>query len=115
MEAHNGFGEDVAFIQPDADADDRVRAGLYNPSLDFAFRMTFDKKQLPWLINWQHWCENEYVTALEPGTHPPIGQAQAREDGTLISLRPGEKRQYELVFDILTNKKRIQSFIANKK
>lgn len=114
MEAHNGFGEDVAFIQPTSDPDDRCRAGLYNASLGFAFRMTFDKNQLPWLINWQHWGENEYVTALEPGTHPPIGQSQAREDGTLISLRPGEKRQYELVFDILTNRKRIQSFITNK-
>ncbi|GAB3008339.1 aldose 1-epimerase family protein [Cyclobacterium sediminis] len=114
MEAHRGFGEDVAFIKPSSESDDRCRAGLYNSSLGFAFRMTFDKSQLPWLINWQHWGENEYVTALEPGTNPPYGQAQAREEGTLILLKPGEKRKYELVFDILTNKKKIQSFIENK-
>lgn len=113
MKAHNGFGEDVAFIEPEVDADDRCRAGIYNPSLGFALRMTFDKSQLPWLVNWQHWGENEYVTALEPGTHPPIGQAKAREEGTLILLQPGEKRQYELVFDILTNEKGIQSFLKN--
>lgn len=115
MQEHSGFGEDVAFIKPTPESDDRCRAGLFNPSLGFAFRMTFDSKQLPWLINWQHWGENEYVTALEPGTNPPNGQAQAREDGTLILLKPGEKRQYELVFDILTNKKKIQSFVDNNK
>lgn len=111
MKAHEGFGEDVAFIDPDVEADNRSRAGIYNPSLGFALRMTFDKRQLPWLVNWQHWGENEYVTALEPATHPPIGQAKAREEGSLILLQPGEKRTYELMVDIVTGSKGIKTFV----
>lgn len=111
LKAHAGFGEDVAFIQPEPESDGLCRAGIYNPDLGFALRMSFSKNQLPWLINWQHWGENEYVTALEPGTHPPIGQQQARKDGSLIMLKPGEKRQYELQFEIITGQKDIASFV----
>jgi hypothetical protein len=62
---------------------------------------------MPWLINWQHWGKNEYVTALEPATHPPIGQTAARNDGTLIYLEPGESRLYELDLQVLSGKDEI--------
>ncbi|MFC4874134.1 aldose 1-epimerase family protein [Negadavirga shengliensis] len=101
LQAHAGTGEDVAFIKPEADHSGSCKAGFYNPKLDLATVLIFKKEQLPWLVNWQHWGENEYVTALEPATHPPIGQSQAREERTLIELGPGEKREYELRFEIL--------------
>ncbi|MEX2569255.1 MAG: aldose 1-epimerase family protein [Cyclobacteriaceae bacterium] len=107
---HLGSGEDVAFIDPKANDEGYCEAGISNPQLDFATRIAFRKEELPWLINWQHWGKNEYVTALEPGTHPPIGQAKAREEGTLIMLEPGEKRDYELKIGILTDKDQIASF-----
>lgn len=110
MEEHNGSGEDVAFIDPAADAEGACTAGIYNQNLGFAFKLEFLKKQLPWLINWQHWGENEYVTALEPGTHPPIGQAKAREEGSLIMLEPGERRYYDLSFEVLNTDKEIKNF-----
>ncbi|SHM38450.1 protein of unknown function [Cyclobacterium lianum] len=108
---HDGFGEDVAFIEPEVESDGLCHAGIFNPALGFALRMRFDRKQLPWLINWQHWGKNEYVTALEPGTHPPIGQRRAREEGSLIMLQPGEKRNYKLCFDLLTKAEDIEIFV----
>lgn len=102
MDAHAGFGEDVAFIDPKADEDDQVVCGYANDSLALALKISFSKAQMPWLINWQHWGKNEYVTALEPATHPPIGQAAARENGTLILLAPGESRTYDLRLEVLT-------------
>jgi galactose mutarotase-like enzyme len=105
MDAHAGFGEDVAFILPKADAHDRVVCGYANDELELAFKISFSKKQFPWLINWQHWGKNEYVTALEPATNPPIGQVEAKENGTLIYLEPGEKREYELKLEVLTGEK----------
>ncbi|MCC5937851.1 MAG: aldose 1-epimerase family protein [Lunatimonas sp.] len=98
---HAGSGEDVAFIDVAADDAGRCFTGVYNPRLGFALQIAFEKKQLPWLINWQHWGTNEYVMALEPGTNPPIGQAKAREEGTLIFLEPGESRSYRLDFEVL--------------
>ncbi len=104
MDEHAGFGEDVAFIDPKADASDQVVCGYANDDLGLALKITFSKAQMPWLINWQHWGKNEYVTALEPATHPPIGQAAARENGTLILLEPGESRVYDLRLVVLTGK-----------
>jgi hypothetical protein len=45
------------------------------------------------------------VTALEPATNPPIGQAKARENNTLILLQPGETRSYDLTLEVLTGEK----------
>jgi galactose mutarotase-like enzyme len=93
---HLGAGEEVAFIEPDADANGEWTCGLYNANLGLTVSMKLQKSQLPWLTNWQHWGKNEYVTGLEPGTHPPIGQAEARANNTLIFLEPNEVRCFDL-------------------
>lgn len=105
LKEHSGFGEDVAFIDPKPDSNDLVTCGYANDSIQLALKISFSKKQLPWLIHWQHWGENEYVTALEPATNPPIGQSNARENKTLILLKPGESRSYELNLEVLTGEK----------
>ncbi len=102
MDEHAGFGEDVAFIDPKADAKDNIVCGYANDNLGLALKISFSKSQMPWLINWQHWGKNEYVTALEPATHPPIGQAAARENGSLILLQPRESRTYDLLLEVLS-------------
>jgi hypothetical protein len=66
---------------------------------------------LPWLTNWQHWGNGEYVTGLEPGTNPCWGQAKSRQEGTLIQLEPGEKKSYDLEIEVLNDKKQIEEFI----
>ncbi|EAZ80454.1 aldose 1-epimerase family protein [Algoriphagus machipongonensis] len=102
LEEHVGFGEDVAFIQPKEDENSQVTCGFANDQLALALKISFSKEQLPWLIHWQHWGKNEYVTALEPATNPPIGQGAARENGTLIQLKPGESKAYHLKLEVLT-------------
>jgi hypothetical protein len=108
LDAHAGFGEDVAFIKPDTTNGHEVTCGFVNPKLKLGLQVDFDAKQLPWLINWQHWGKGEYVTAIEPATNPPIGQAKARAEGTLIQLAPGESRQYDLCINVLTNQDEIE-------
>lgn len=101
LEEHSGKGEEVAFIDILQDASGRCVCGLQNTGLGLAVALRFKKTQLPWLINWQHWGKGEYVTALEPATNPPTGQAKARADKSLIYLAPGESRTYELEFEVL--------------
>ncbi|SFB56315.1 aldose 1-epimerase family protein [Algoriphagus aquimarinus] len=101
LDEHSAFGEDVAFIDPSTDENDQVTCGYMNDNLELGLSISFSKKQMPWLINWQHWGKNEYVTALEPATNPPVGQAAARENGTLILLKPGESRTYEIKLEVL--------------
>ena len=71
----------------------------------------FKKDQLPWLTNWQHWSEGEYVTGLEPGNNPCLGQARARKEEMLVQLAPGERKSYDLEIEVLDNETAIKEFI----
>ncbi|MDB5260853.1 MAG: hypothetical protein JWQ14_134 [Adhaeribacter sp.] len=113
LDAHSGTGEEAAFIAITPDDNGQCTCGLYNATLGMALALRFPKAQLPWLTNWQHWGKNEYVTGLEPGTNPPIGQAKARELNQLIQLAPGERRIYNLEIEILTDKNNIDEFLKN--
>ncbi|MHA7130882.1 aldose 1-epimerase family protein [Algoriphagus namhaensis] len=105
LDEHTGFGEDVAFIDPVTDSDELVTCGFANDEAEIALKIQFSKKQLPSLIHWQHMAKNEYVTALEPATNPPIGQKNAKDNETLIYLEPGESRKFELKLEVLIGEK----------
>ena len=62
------------------------------------------------MINWQHWGDGEYVTGIEPGTHPPIGQSKARKKNELIFIEPGETRLYDVRIDVLNKESDIIKF-----
>ncbi len=111
LEEHNGTGEEVAFIDPTPAADGKCTCGIYNAKLGIAVALHFNKKQLPWLTNWQHWGKGEYVTGLEPGTNPVIGQAMARQQKQLILLAPGERRSYDLEIEVLENNSDIKELL----
>lgn len=113
MEEHSGSGEAVAFINVVPADNGLYTCGLHNQQIGIALAMRFQKKQLPWLTNWQHWGKGEYVTGIEPGTNPPIGQAKAREEQQLIFLQPGEMRPYDLEIEVLDNEPAIQEFIKS--
>ena len=100
IDDHLGGGEACAFIDPLADEKGICTCGLNNKKLNLKFTFRFRKDQLPYLTNWQHWGKGEYVTALEPGTNPPIGQKSAREQGKLIHLQPGEVRNYDIEMEV---------------
>lgn len=111
VDAHRGTGEEVAFIDIIPDTSGRCVAGIYNARIKLALALRFNKKELPWLTNWQHWGPGEYVTGVEPGTHPPIGQAKAREQNSLIFLDPGETRRYTLEIEVLDETEKINQLI----
>lgn len=115
LDEHNGGGEEASFIDAGADEQGQCCSGLYNAKIGIAVALKFQKKQLPWLTNWQHWGKGEYVTGLEPGTNAPIGQAKAREKKELLFLQPGETRQYDLVMEVLNNEESIREFLIYSK
>ena len=113
LDDHRGTGEAVAFIDATPNGSGKCTCGLYNSTIGLALSLRFEKKQLPWLTNWQHWGKGEYVTGLEPGTNPPIGQAKARADQQLIFLEPGETRKYDLEIEVMNDKSEIDDFLKN--
>ena len=72
--------------------------------------MAVFQKTIALVANWQHWGRGEYVTGLEPSTHPLSGQSKAREDKTLLFIAPGEKVNYDLEIEVLSTKKISESF-----
>jgi len=110
-EDHLGSGEACVFIDVQPDSSGLCTCGLHNSHLGLAVAIRFEKKQLPWLTNWQHWGKGEYVTGLEPGTNPPIGQAEARKQNQLIIIEPGESRNYDLEFSVLDNEDKINNIL----
>ncbi|WKN32453.1 aldose 1-epimerase family protein [Porifericola rhodea] len=111
LESHSRGGEEAAFIDVEADDKGICTCGVYNRQLELALSLSYQKSQLPWLTNWQHWGKGEYVSGLEPGTHPPIGQAEAREMDTLIHLEPGDSRTYALTFEVREGKELVEKFL----
>jgi len=111
LEEHNSTGEEVAIIDSRPDNEGNCVCGLHNPRLGLAVTLKFQKSQLQWLTNWQHWGKGEYVTGLEPGTHPPIGQAKARKENQLIWLAPGKVRTYDVELAIVNNDKDIHELL----
>ncbi|MEX0649274.1 MAG: aldose 1-epimerase family protein [Balneolaceae bacterium] len=100
IEDHSGSGEAVGFIDIRPDSRGQCVCSVHNHKIGLKLGLTFQKEQLKWLTNWQHWGRNEYVTALEPCTNPPIGQAAARKNKTLIFIGPGETKLYNLEMNI---------------
>jgi hypothetical protein len=111
LESHNGSGEEAIFIDTASDKNGNCSSGIYNQKLGIALVLKYRKDQLPYTTNWQHWSKGEYVCGLEPGTNPPIGQTKARTENKLIFISPGEKKQYDLSFELLDSESEIQSFI----
>lgn len=103
LESHLGSGEEVALVDIEADEAGISICGLKNDKLGLELEIKFHKEQLPWFANWQHWGKDEYVTGLEPSTHPLTGQANARADGSLIFIEPGESKKYEVVVSVKQN------------
>ena len=111
LSSHKGGGEACGFIDVTANRNGSCTIGLYNQNLNLAVTMRYNKKQLPSLTNWQHWGAGEYVTALEPGTNPPIGQGKARKQKGLIYIAPGKSRTYDLQITVLTDERQIKRFL----
>lgn len=96
LDKHRGANEDVFVVDPESDEKGRCVCAVQNSHLNMRAEITFNKKQLPCFTNWQHWAPGEYVTGLEPGTNPPVGQAAARKENKLIFLEPRETRTYDV-------------------
>jgi hypothetical protein len=114
LNEHNGTGEEAAIIDIAANDSGECFCGIHNKEISLAVFLKFQKTQLPWLTNWQHWGLGEYVTGLEPGTNPPIGQAKARKNNELIFLEPGETRSYELQIEVLSEEEEVNKFLMEK-
>jgi hypothetical protein len=81
------------------DVTEDVEVRLDNPALGLGLAISFSTSQLPHLFQWKMLESGSYVLGVEPANCPVIeGRAQARAQGVLPRLAPGESREYRLSF-----------------
>jgi hypothetical protein len=74
-------------------------ATLLNPELGLGVTVRFDRSTLPHLFEWKMLGEGTYVVGLEPANCETMsGRADARRNGTLPFLNPGESVTHRLEF-----------------
>ncbi len=78
-----------------------TKIALVNEELELGAAVTFNRNQLPCLTEWKMLAESEYVLGLEPGTVNPIGRIQAKEQGKIQYLKPGECLEADIELEIL--------------
>lgn len=86
--------EEVFFHHVHADANGYAQAALLHE--DFGLHMSWDARTAPYLTQWKNFRQGMYVCGVEPGNCIPEGQNQAREQGRLVMLEPGEAQTFTL-------------------
>lgn len=88
----DGVPETCYFHTMRRDPDGISFASVYNHKLGLGMVYYYDANMLEYFIQWKNVNSGEYVLGLEPATSYVLGRAEARRDGSLIVLEPGEKR-----------------------
>ena len=99
-----GYHEQVFYHEKlVAGSDGRVQVRLTNPDFNngqgLALTIRFRPAEYPVLVEWKMMGEGLYVVGLEPANCHVEGQVREQERGSLVTLLPGETRQYHLEFD----------------
>lgn len=103
-----GYEERVYFHRPAADREGRTLAAVANMKKGDAalgLYVRFNRRQLPWLIEWKMMGERDYVVGMEPATNTVQGRAEERRAGRLRNIEPGESRHYNLEIGVLTSER----------
>jgi hypothetical protein len=92
------------------EADGTVPVGIVNRRIGMGVYQLFNKNQLPHQTTWRMPGEDLYVVAIEASTNRDAGRWDARERGELLSLAPGDVRQYDLEMGALVGADAIDAF-----
>jgi hypothetical protein len=118
QEPQDDFPETVFFHHSRADVEDNTYAGLFNPSLGekgLGVMITYNKKNLPYLIQWKNMGNGDYVLALEPSNCYPIGRKEARTQNMLRMIEPGETKAFDLCFHVVTSGEELDALRFDKR
>jgi hypothetical protein len=88
------FVEQVLEHELTPDDDGRARVRAVNDRLGMTVELDVDLQAFPAFFEWMHLREGGYALGLEPSTHHVAGEAAAREDGSMIWLGAGDRREY---------------------
>jgi hypothetical protein len=113
LREHTGAGERGLIVDTEVERDGWCRVGLINEKLQLGIEISYPKKALPRMANWQHYGPRGcYVTGLEPFSGSLLGSARDRHPLAKQFLRPGEARRYALQIRVLNDAKELRKLSA---
>lgn len=100
---HAGGGERGLIVETEAERDGFCRIGLVNDKLKLGLEISYPRKALPRMANWQHYGPRGcYVSGLEPFSGSLLGSARDKHKLARQFLEPGATRNYQLRIRVLT-------------
>ncbi len=97
------------------DASGWTMVGVFNPDLldnGLGVYLRFNKEQFPCFLQTRLMRKGHYLISLEPSTNL-FGRAANWENGKMITLNPGESRNYEIEVGILDSREKFDNFLSN--
>lgn len=107
-----GVGRDEQCYYHTGHTDGEAFAMIHNEKLGIAAMVRYDKAVFPLLCEWKCMRAGEYALGLEPTTSGVVNRAEARENGMLTHLEPGEKREFNVTIELSDDPARIDAFKA---
>lgn len=108
-----GFAERVYFHTLRKGPDGRTAIAMVNRGFlggrGIGYALRYPKSQFPCFTEWKMMAQGTYVVGTEPGNVHPEAREKLRREGRLPFLAPGEKKRYELEFQVLSSPGEIQS------
>lgn len=105
----DGAKEQVFYHKIQPDRNQKANVMLVNRKLNTGVKISYDPEVLPFFTQWKCMKSGEYVLGLEPGTCHVSGRAQAKIDGSLRYLQPGETKRVRIEVLVLTSSAEIRN------
>jgi hypothetical protein len=94
-------GQQLFVHRVDPDIAGRVTTALVNAALELGVAVSWPKKQLPWLQQWQCLTEGIYGFGIEPVTNRFGTRRELAAAGEIGMLRGQEQRRYDLAIEVV--------------
>ena len=108
-----GFAERVYFHQLRKGPDGKTIVAMVNRGFQggrgIGYALRFPREQFPCFTEWKMMGQGLYVVGTEPGNVNPVARETLRRENRLPMIAPGERKTYELEFQVLTGAEEIQS------
>lgn len=108
-----GFAERVYFHKLRKAPDGRTTIAMVNRAFQggrgIGYALRFPLAQFPCFTEWKMMGEGTYVVGTEPGNVHPEARETLRREKRLPMIAPGEKKRYDLEFQVLGSAEDIQA------
>ena len=110
MDAPKDQQEEYVYIHDlAADEEGHTFAAIVNDTLGFGVKIDFNKKQLPYFMEWKSVASGDYTIGLEPSNSSVYGRKYHEDQNSLHTLMPGEKEVITWKFSVINEKEILEA------